>query len=341
MRRDDLEALLPEALDLLRRHVEVNSFTFHRDGVVQLGDMTVDLFGPLGFAAHRLPSVTPACGDHIVLERDGAPGGKRLVLVSHLDTVFPPSTTFPWSEREGDSWVEGPGVCDIKGGTILMWMVLRVLRDRRPDLFESVTWRLLFNATEEGGCSDFPEIARAEVTPGTRACLVYEAGMPAGAGSTVVAQRKGCGRFRLDAYGHPAHSGNAHEHGASAIRELARQIERIEQLTDYVADQTFSVGLIQGGTAVNSIPDHAWADIDVRSWTTDAEMDGQRKLEEIAAHPTVRSADGAHGCRLTLTPRPGYPPWPKNDATERLVAVALDCGGQLDLKLVRTKRRGG
>ncbi len=332
---------LDKALDHLRRHVALNSFTRNRAGVVAVGDLTAELFAPLGFRATRVPSITPECGDHLTLTRRAGPDAPHLVMVSHLDTVFPPDMEFSWREDDGD-WVVGPGVCDIKGGTVLMWMVLSTLQASDAARLENTSWTLLLNATEEGGCDDFPDLARAACArPNTRACLVYEAGMEAGAATTLVTQRKGCGRFRLTARGHPAHSGNAHEQGASAIRELARAVEKVEQLTDYDAGQTLSVGLIRGGSAVNSISETASADIDVRSWTVEAEQEAERKLQAIANEATVASADGKNFCRMELRRLPGYPPWAKNDASDNLGALAARCARDLGQAIAPGARRGG
>lgn len=336
---------LAEALDHLRRHVAVNSFTKNRAGVVAVGDLTAELFAPLRFSATRVPSISPECGDHLTLTRNAGPDAPHIVMVSHLDTVFPLDMEFSWREGDGD-WVVGPGVCDIKGGTVLMWMVLSTLQSMDLARLDSTSWTLLFNASEEGGCDDFPDLARAACArPNTRACLVYEAGVEEGIGegaaTTLVTQRKGCGRFRLTARGHPAHSGNAHEQGASAIRELARAIEKVEQLTDYDAGQTLSVGLIRGGSAVNSISETASADIDVRSWTVEAEQEAERKLQAIANEATVMSADGKKSCRMELSRLPGYPPWAKNDASDDLGALAARCAKDLGQAIAPGARRGG
>ena len=118
-------------MDWLRRLVEVNSFTANREGVQEVGRLVEAMFTPLGFLARRI-------GDHLVLEKRGA-GGPGLLLVGHLDTVYPEN--FPWREEGGR--IHGPGVCDMKGGIVVMWMALSEFCPR------NVT--LLFNATEEGG----------------------------------------------------------------------------------------------------------------------------------------------------------------------------------------------
>lgn len=330
-----LQSIEDVSIAQLREMVAINSFTHNRDGVCEVGEMCVSLFEPLGFSARRIRSVTEDCGDHLVLTREGS-GDASLLLVSHLDTVYPEN--FPWRE-EGDL-LYGPGVVDIKGGTILIWMILRALREHAPDLFERTGFTILLNASEEGGCADFPDIARRSVTPGCRACLVYEAGMEATAGTTIVIARKGAARFVLEAHGHEAHSGNQHESGASAILELAEKVLQIESWTDYRNGVTYNVGTIGGGTMVNCVPGHAACLVDLRAYTPKEFDAGRRRVMDLAGPGRVRSRDGLHACRLEVTERPGYPPWPPNGASDRLARMLVECGDELGLRIVPTRRKG-
>jgi len=324
-----LRSLEDDAIATLRRLVETGSFTHDREGVVRLGGMVEELFAPLGFTSRRVRSVSDDCGDHVVLTRAGGETG--LLLVAHLDTVYP--ETFPW--RVEGNVIYGPGVCDIKGGIVTMWMILRALQEHAPERFEKVAWKLLFNATEEGGCADFPELARAEVTPGTAACLIYEPGVQEGAGTTVAVQRKGSGRFRVDAFGREAHSGNAHADGANAIRELARVVERIESLTDYEREITFNVGVIEGGTTVNTVPAHARIQVDTRAWNTE---DFAWAREQVFAQQHQASVEG---CRVEVKERPGYPPWSANEKSTDLGSLIVECGKGLGQTIRPGKRSGG
>ena len=298
-----LRSIEDEAIDVLRRLVETGSFTHDREGVVRLGNMVEELFLPLGFQSRRVRSITEECGDHLVLTREGSSGNDpALLMVGHLDTVYP--ELFP--QRDEGNWIHGPGACDIKGGIVCMWMILKALMEHAPERFRKATWKLLFNATEEGGCADFPDLARAEVAPNTLACLIYEPGAPEDKATAIAVQRKGSGRFRIVAFGREAHSGHAHPEGANAIRELARVVERIESLTDYDREITFNVGVIEGGTTVNTVPAHARIQVDTRAWSTE---DFAWAREQVFAQAQQASVPG---CRVEVTERPGYPPWPAN-----------------------------
>jgi glutamate carboxypeptidase len=329
------------ALEHLRALVAINSFTNNREGVLECGRYCEEqLFAPLGFAAERIAPDVATHGDHLFLER---PGPAPVILVGHLDTVYPreqeSADDFEWRERDGR--IHGPGVADIKGGIVAIWMALRALRDESPALFENNGFKVFLNASEEGGCADFPVLARERVPADARAALVFEPGMEHEEGTSIVVARKGCGRFRMDVAGREAHSGNDHPRGANAIRELARRVEQIESLTDYERDITLTVGTIEGGTAVNCVPGHATCQIDLRIWTPEDYRWGRERLMALAGEGSVVSGDGSARTQVSVSDLPGYPPWPDNPETRRLSDLIVEAGASLGQALVPTQRRGG
>src|SRR5690606_13916905 len=102
------------------------------------------------------PEPRPPLGGHLILTRPGM-SARRIGLVGHLDTVYTAeeehANAFTW--RQAGDRIYGPGTVDIKGGNVLIWMMLSALRDVAPALFDQVTWVVLFNAAEEGLDSDF------------------------------------------------------------------------------------------------------------------------------------------------------------------------------------------
>jgi glutamate carboxypeptidase len=132
-----LHAHLHEYLDIHRQMVEINSFTANPQGINVLGDLTARLFSSLGFQSEYVQSANPQYGRHVFMHRAGeASGGSKtaLALVSHLDTVFPPEeeqqNDFHW-RVQGDR-IYGPGTVDIKGGTVMIYMVLDAIRHFAP-----------------------------------------------------------------------------------------------------------------------------------------------------------------------------------------------------------------
>src|SRR5438067_18817 len=127
--RRHLEQHLPRHLALLEDWVGVNTYTGNAAGVDELGRRTAAAFAPLRFEAQTHPAARPGTGRHLLLTRRGR-SDRTVVMVSHLDTVFTREEELAndFSFRaEGDK-IYGPGVGDIKGGTVTALMVLDALR---------------------------------------------------------------------------------------------------------------------------------------------------------------------------------------------------------------------
>jgi glutamate carboxypeptidase len=323
---------LPEALDWLQRMVAVNSFTTHREGVAELGRLTAECFAGLGFRAEFVPAANPAQGEHLFLSRgDGLP----VVLVSHLDTVFPPEEEarqdFRWRE-EGDR-LFGPGTVDNKGGTILIWLMLRVLQELRPERFVATTWCIAANAAEEVIGSDFADRLRQRCSTGARAVLVFEGGPRDADGWHVVAARKGRLEYRLTASGRAAHAGSGFQQGINAVVELAALLPGLAALSDPARDLTVNIATCQGGTVINRVPHEAVAELEIRAFDPAVLAEAGRAVEACAG----RSAGGAVLCveRLGHTRA-----WPGDAATARLVQCWQAAGAELGLPVV-VEARGG
>lgn len=336
-----LEATLPAALDLLRRMVGINSFTGNPDGVNRLGALTAEAFAPLGFQAEFIPSANPAWGCHLVLTRPGRTPAS-VAMVAHLDTVFPPEEEarnhFVWSV-EGDR-IFGPGTQDIKGGTVMIWLVLSALRALAPEAFESVTWKLFWNSSEEEFSPDFGAICRERMDAGTLAALVFEAEGRAHGRSLVVVARKGRGAWRATARGRAAHAGSAHDQGANAVVQLARTVQQIASLTDYAAGLTFNVGSITGGTVSNRVPHEAEARGEYRAFTPAACARGKAALLALAGSGDVTSPRDGFACEVGVEVLTESRPWPRNPATDRLADLWVRAGRALG-RDIGLQERGG
>jgi len=339
--RGFLESQLPAALEWLRQMVEINSFTANRDGVNRLGRFTAQAFAPLGFTEEFVPSTNPGYGDHLVLTRRGA-SGKSIAFVSHLDTVFPPEeearNNFRW-QPEGDR-IYGPGTHDIKGGTAMMWLVLHALRTHAPGVFDAITWKLLWNSSEEMISHDFGDVCHARFDEHTLAALVFEAEGRLGDKRLLVVARKGRLTWRVTATGRGAHAGSKHRHGANAILQLVRTVERIAALTDYKRELTFNVATVSGGTVLNRVPHEAVAEGEMRAFTPEHYAAGKAALLALAGPGEVRAIADRFACDVRIEILSESRPWPRNPATDRLAQLWCDTGRELGLS-VGVEQRGG
>ncbi|MCP4358814.1 MAG: M20 family metallopeptidase, partial [Chloroflexi bacterium] len=211
-----LQDNLPAYLRMLRQMVEINSFTYNAAGVNALGKLTADIFAPLGFEAQFVQSAYPEFGKHLVLRKPGTgqpqAGGKTIGLISHLDTVFPPeeeaANDFRW--REAGDRIYGPGTVDIKGGTVVIYMMLDALRKFAPQQYAEATFVVLVNASEEMLCDDFGEVCAQHLVPEAQAALVFEGGHSQNGRCSVVVARKGRATYHVTVEGKSSHAGSAH-----------------------------------------------------------------------------------------------------------------------------------
>ena len=334
---------LPATLDLLRDMVNINSFTANRDGVNHLARYTTDAFAPLGFTAESVPSINPGYGDHLILTRRGRnTSGRSIAMISHLDTVFPPEeevrNNFRW-QREGNL-IYGPGTHDIKGGTAMMWLVLHALREHAPETFEDITWKLFWNSSEEVLSHDFGDVCKTRFEPRTLGALVFESEGRLGDETLMVVARKGRGTWRVRVAGRGAHAGGRHRHGANAIVQLGRLLERIAALTDYSRDLTFNVGSISGGTVLNRVPHEAVAEGEFRAFTPEAYNAGKAALLALAGTGDLCAVTDRYPCTIDVEILSESRPWPRNPGTDRLAALWTEAGKELGQR-VNVEQRGG
>lgn len=336
-----LEGQMPAALELLRQMVGINSYTGNRDGVNRLALLTGECFAPLGFSAERVPSVNPAYGDHLVLQKPGS-SGRSVALISHLDTVFPPEeearNNFHWLQ-EGDR-IYGPGTHDIKGGTVMMWLVLTAIRAHDPALFERLGWQLFLNSSEEVLSHDFGALCRKRFAPGTKAALVFEAEGRLGNDCLLVVARKGRATWRVNVTGRAAHAGGKHRHGANAITQLGHTVTRIAALTDYSRDLTFNAGLVSGGSGLNRVPHEASAEGEFRAFTPEVFEQGKKAILALAGKGEVESPVDRYPCEVAVEILSESRPWPRNPGTDRLLRLWQEAGRSLGMS-VEPEERGG
>jgi glutamate carboxypeptidase len=336
-----LDSRMPATWELLRQMVGINSWTLNPAGVNRLAQFTAESFAPLGFVTEFVPSENPKFGNHLVLTRRGT-SSRSLVLISHLDTVFSPEeekrNNFGWSV-EGDR-IFGPGTQDIKGGTAMMWLVLKAIQAHAPKVFEEVTWKLLLNSSEEMFSPDFGELCRSRFEPGTRAALVFESEGRLGNEHLMVVARKGRATWRVTVNGRGAHAGGKHPQGANAVVQLAQLLSRIAALTDYQRELTFNVGTVSGGTVLNCVPHEAVAEGEFRAFTAEAYEQGKSALLALAGPGEVRSPADGYRCQVTVEILTESPPWPRNAATDEVYKIWEQAGEEIKYP-VNFQERGG
>lgn len=250
-----------------------------------------------------------------VSRRSGKVG--RLLLLGHLDTVWPLGTlkSMPWRVRDGRLW--GPGVLDMKSGVAMAFTALEMLRE--ADLLDREIV-LLLNSDEEVGSP----VSRPITERLARECEEVYVLEPA-QGLAYKTARKGTGNFRIDVQGVAAHAGVDFEKGASAIRELARVVEAVSGWTDLKRGLTVSVGVAAGGSKSNVFPAEAWAEVDVRIARA---ADGPRIERKFAG---LKPSD--RRCKITVSGGINRPPMERSRGTGALYGRARALASELGFAL--------
>ncbi len=342
-----LEHNLHVYLDLLHQMVAINSFTLNYQGVNELGKLTAEIFLPLSFMSQFVPSADFCYGRHLILTRVGRPGpdgpAPAIGLVSHLDTVFPAAeeqaNDFHF-RIEGDR-IYGPGTVDIKGGTVMIYMILDALQRFYPRIFDGITWRILLNAAEEILAPDFGELSRRVLDDSALAALVFEGGDVKDGQYQLVTARKGMARYHITVEGRGAHAGAYHQKGANAIVQLADVIREIHAFTDYDRDLTFNVGTVMGGTVMNRVPHQAAASLEMRAFDPAVFEGGVARMMALNDYSTVRSPEDGYPCTVNVDVEGRWMPWPPNDGTRGLFDIWNAAAAELGMGAVAHQARGG
>lgn len=316
-----------QIVETIRQLVEVESPSDDKRAVDQLGSLLAGRFEKLGGHAkfHR----TPNFGDHLQVDFPGKGGGKPVLLLGHLDTVYPLGTlsTMPFRVGEGRLW--GPGTFDMKSGIAFMLHAIEALRAWHDDQLPRPVTVLLVSDEEVG--SNTSRAITENLARKSSAVLVLE---PAhGLQGAVKTARKGVGEYVLKVTGKAAHSGLDFEKGESAIVELAKQIIAISKLVDLKRGLTLNVGTIQGGTRTNVIPAEASAVFDVRIARMKDAAGIDRKLRSLK--PFNRK------CNLEIRGGINRPPMERTPGVVALYKKAGDIAKQFGWKLEEAAVGGG
>ena len=303
---------------LLKTLVETESPSHDKAAVDRVGAIVAEEARKLGAHVEIIPN--REAGDH-VLARFGrgstGEGKKPILLLCHMDTVFPLGTLPKMPYREVDGKIFGPGALDMKSGIVISLAAIEAAQ--KQALTRPVT--LLCTSDEEIG-SETSRALIESLAKESELVLVLESALVDGSLKT---WRKGVGEFSIKTKGRAAHAGGDHEKGRNAIEEMAHQVIAIQKLTDYSRQTTLNVGVIQGGTVSNVVPEEAVIRVDVRvmqpgEWERlEAEM---KKLQPVL-----------DGTSIEITGGLNRPPMPFDETMRVTFDKAKSIAAQIDMEL--------
>ena len=311
----------------------VNTGSWNIEGLRSFSSTVADAFSELDAAVRLAPSVpferVNASGEVELIETapvvrvDARPDAPvQIVLTGHYDTVFPPGT-FEGVKDIGGGRLNGPGLADMKGGLIVMLEALKAFE--MGYLKENLGYRIVISPDEEIGNFASNDAIFDAAQSGAMVGLTYEPCMETG---ELAGGRKGAAVFDISLRGKAAHAGRAKLEGRSAINDAAKIVVALEELNERMDGATVNVGAIEGGSAVNIVPDLAVIrfgsrapDRETAEWVT-------REVEGITENVTKDSG-------VTAKIHGGFyrPPKPRNEAQSALFDVIRDTGKILDLDI--------
>ncbi|HKP84858.1 MAG TPA: M20 family metallopeptidase [Blastocatellia bacterium] len=314
-------------LEFIRSLVEQESMSREAEATRRIAENLADTLAGMGAAVDLFGD--PRYG--ATLRARFAPSqesqDKQLLVVGHLDTVWPIGTLAARPFRVEGECAYGPGIFDMKAGVTLSVFAMGAIKELGLTTRRPVT--LLMTCDEETG-SHFSRPLIEEEALGARAALVLEPPVP---GGTIKTARKGVGDFELIAHGRSAHAGNDPRAGVSAITEMAHQILAINKLNDYERGTTLNVGVVRGGVLSNVIPSEARASVDMRYRTPE---EGARITEAmLSLKPAL---DGA---RLEVRGGINRPPLVRTPEIAALFEHARALAAEMDYELKEASVGGG
>lgn len=328
----DPDALTQRMLETTVRLSDINSGSWNRDGIASVQSLLAELFEPLSdsYEARQGADISRMddSGDEVLFTpnpiqifraRPQAP--LQLVMTGHSDTVFPRESRFQTCHTDGDL-LRGPGTADMKGGLVVLAEALRWL-DQSP-------WRDQFGFTviispdeETGSLSSAPVLM--ELARGAHYGMTYEPALPDG---TLAGARKGSGNFTLTARGLSTHAGRNFFDGRNAVMAIAQAALRFSELTSEEQGITVNIGRIQGGGAVNVVPDFCQCRFNIRVDTPQ-----QMRVLEGSLQQIIREVSAASGCELHLHGGFNRPPKPMTPAQQSMFELLRECGTELGLDI--------
>jgi len=317
---------LNDYLDELRTLVNVDCGTYTLEGIEFIAAQFADKYQAMG--GWHIKHID--CGKAgIGLEIRNQPDVDHIdvMLIGHMDTVFPLGTAAARPMSMDNDKAYGPGVSDMKSGLLNIVYALRHLDETTRN---KLSICVCMNPDEETGSLDSVDWLQS-VAKTAKHVLVAEA---ARADGGLVKARKGMARYKFIFKGRAAHAGNDPQNGRSAIAEMANWIVAITAMSNFETGTTLNVGLVSGGAGANIVPDHAEAIVDVRFWSNSDYDDIDSALHALTQTPFITDVGIEIVCEAY---KPSMLP---SESTHTFMALVEQAAQELDIA-INWKEAGG
>jgi glutamate carboxypeptidase len=311
-----IESLRKDIYQSLYDVVEINSFTYNIDGVIETAEKLIEIGKKLGINLEKYYPDENSETFHLI-------SGKELNsdffgIVGHFDTVHPPEDGF-LKIKEKDDKLIGPGVNDMKGGLIVALYSIYVLKT----FGINIPIKIIFNCDEEIGSKTSRDFIMREFQ-GAKCVFVFEAGRPE---NNIVYERKGVIELKLKYIGKPSHAGESPEEGINSIVEMSDKILKLYDLNGRLEGLTVNPGIIKGGTARNVIPSWTETIFDIRFKKLSEKEDIFEMIEEIINDTLLK------GIKADYELKSHRPPMELMKKTEKYIQLYQNVGTEIGMKI--------
>ncbi len=321
----EIEKQLPEMLGVLQNLVELESPSNEKAAIDKLVDYLDEQARARGMQTERFNQ--PIQGDHLRVSFGPDDAAEKLLILCHIDTVWPLGTleTIPFSNVEGI--LRGPGVFDMKLGGAQALFALQKVMER--GLLGDKQVSILYTSDEEIGSRTSRPLIE-EFAKDCKCVMVLEPSVPPlGSLKTF---RKGVGGFKIEITGKASHAGANPELGISAVTELAHQILYIQGLANKELGTTVSVNVVTAGTKSNVIPAKAYASVDLRVKTLE---EGDRITRDVLESKPFTNAE------VKITGGVSRPPMIRSETAVAMFKHAQGLASELGFDLTEASTGGG
>ena len=303
--------MLTNPVETLKKVIDQPSGSFDVEDVAKVAHIFKEEFKGLGFSVTMHPGKQTGPALECVI----GTGSQTLMLMGHMDTVFPHDVYVPFRDN-GDGTALGSGINDMKGGIVIM---LYALKEALPQIdLSKYSIRVILNADEEIGSPDSHELI-LESAKNSFAALSFE---PSSWPARLTCARKGVTSALISCEGIPGHAGAQYKNCASAIQNLCAQITKLYSLRDDERDISFNAGFISGGTAENVVAPNAYCKCEFRYYN---EAYKQMLMDQITA---LCAKEPVPGCKTTVIFSASHPAIDLNEHSQVLLDHAQAIAAQ-------------
>lgn len=317
----------------------INSGSFNHEGIHLSQEKVKDLFGAISdeYETYNLEPIQKlnANGDtydvalapmQVFRARPSAP--LQILCTGHIDTVFPAECEFQscWIE---DNALRGPGTADMKGGLVVLATALNALNN--SDYKDQFGFTIAVSPDEEIGSPSSGDVLMS-LAKGKDFGLTYE---PALSDGTLAGARKGSGNFSLVAKGLSTHAGREFFQGKNAVLAIAQAASQLAELSNEESGITVNIGKIDGGGAVNVVPDLCTCHFNIRMHEAADQLEIEQAMQRI-----IQNIESKSGCSMTLHGKFNRPPKPMTEKQLAMFEILKKCGEKIGLD-IRWKATGG